>query len=357
MDIGNILRRAWEIIWTNKILWLFGIFAAFGSGGGGGGGGNFQFDASSGDLGNIPPEMRRFFFDVERFFNRMGESEIFGFVLIMLSIICVLAILSFLIRTFGRVALIKGAAQAEAGQNLSFGQLFRDTRPHYASALGLNLVLGLAVFLAVISGFILVGIFGAITFGIGLIIIIPLLCLIIPLAFGYNIFTEFANNALVLEDLNIWEAMKRGWQVLRENIGDVALMALIVIILGFILGFIVAIPVFAVVAAGFGAMIFGNPGSFDNMGLLIAGGLGAFLVTLVLAGILRSYLSSVWTLTYLDRSNPVKTIAAKAAPKTPKKSPSKKSPAKKSPAKKTPTKKKPAKKTPAKKSPPKKRSS
>ena len=29
MDFGKILSRAWHIIWNNKIIWLFGIFASF----------------------------------------------------------------------------------------------------------------------------------------------------------------------------------------------------------------------------------------------------------------------------------------------------------------------------------------
>ena len=123
MDFGKILQRAWYIIWNNKILWLFGILASCGNagGGGGGGGGNFSFDASSGNYGNIPPEMRRFFFDMERFFNNMNEGEVVGFVFAIIAIAIVLSLIVFLISTFGRVALIKGAHQADGGQSLGFG--------------------------------------------------------------------------------------------------------------------------------------------------------------------------------------------------------------------------------------------
>lgn len=336
MDFGNILRRAWEIIWNNKILWLFGILAACGSGGGGGGGGgNFSANASSGDLRNFPPEMQRFFSNLERSFGRIDEGEIFGLFILLFAIICVISIVAFLVSTYGRVALIEGASQANAGRKLRLGQLIGDSNPHFGKALILNFLLGIAVFLFFIVGLILVGVFGAATFGIGLLCLIPLVCLLLPLSFAYNVFTEFANNALVIEGRDVFEAMRRGWQVLRDNLGEIALMALIVLVVGFLLGIVVALPVISVIVGGAGAMFFGGSGVFENLWLLGIGFCGALLVTMVLSGILRSYLSSVWTLAFLDRTAAVKAVPARVAPKTPKK----KSPAKKRPSKKSPPKK------------------
>ena len=38
MNYGEVLSRAWQIIWKYKVLWIFGILAGLGSGGGGSGG-------------------------------------------------------------------------------------------------------------------------------------------------------------------------------------------------------------------------------------------------------------------------------------------------------------------------------
>lgn len=38
MDYGYVLRRAWEIIWKFKVLWIFGILASCGQASGSGGG-------------------------------------------------------------------------------------------------------------------------------------------------------------------------------------------------------------------------------------------------------------------------------------------------------------------------------
>ena len=36
MDYGEVLSRAWRIIWKHKVLWIFGIMAGCTSGSGGG---------------------------------------------------------------------------------------------------------------------------------------------------------------------------------------------------------------------------------------------------------------------------------------------------------------------------------
>ena len=38
-NFGEVLTRAWQIIWKHKVLWIFGILASCGRGSGGGNGG------------------------------------------------------------------------------------------------------------------------------------------------------------------------------------------------------------------------------------------------------------------------------------------------------------------------------
>ena len=45
MDFGEVLTKAWKIVWKFKILWIFGIFAGCGTNSGGsfnGGGAVFK---------------------------------------------------------------------------------------------------------------------------------------------------------------------------------------------------------------------------------------------------------------------------------------------------------------------------
>ena len=51
-NFGEVLTRAWQIIWKHKVLWIFGILASCARGGGGGssgGGGNSGYQTGSGD--------------------------------------------------------------------------------------------------------------------------------------------------------------------------------------------------------------------------------------------------------------------------------------------------------------------
>ena len=65
-NFGEVLTRAWQIIWKHKILWVFGILASFarGSGGGSSGGGNSGYQGGS---GNSP-------FSTGRFEQIMGQA-------------------------------------------------------------------------------------------------------------------------------------------------------------------------------------------------------------------------------------------------------------------------------------------
>lgn len=68
MNFGEILSRAWKIIWKHKVLWIFGILAGCGRGGGGGGGSansGFQSSGGNGWDGEVPPGIEQFFFNLE----------------------------------------------------------------------------------------------------------------------------------------------------------------------------------------------------------------------------------------------------------------------------------------------------
>ena len=63
MDFGYVLKRAWQIIWKFKVLWIFGILASCGQAGSSGGS-NSGYRFSSQDI-NIGPQ-------IEGFFNRLN---------------------------------------------------------------------------------------------------------------------------------------------------------------------------------------------------------------------------------------------------------------------------------------------
>jgi hypothetical protein len=98
MDYGYILRRAWQILWQHKILWLFGFLASLG--------GRFRFDLRMEDL---PPEAQR---RIAEFVSSPRFVPVaVGFVLLMLLIGLALALLNAL----GRAALVDQVNRVEDG--------------------------------------------------------------------------------------------------------------------------------------------------------------------------------------------------------------------------------------------------
>jgi hypothetical protein len=311
MDFGKVLTRAWEIIWKHKILWIFGILASCGSQGGNFGG-NFNFRTGSGDISNLPPQWQEFLRQFQNGFNNIPDQRIVGVAIAIICIILLLVLVFWLASIFGRVGVISGTIQAEAGKGFTFGSLTRDSFAVLVSAVGLNFLLALPPIILAIG----IGLFVAITLGIGILCILPLLCLLIPLGIAYNVYIELANVALVKEKSGIIVALNRAWQLFRENPGNIAVMALILIMGGIFVSFVLAIPFFFV----FAPVLFGflaNTQSAQNTGLIVSGIclLVALPVFIVLNGVLQSYLKSAWTLTYLQLTGAKKAVVVRAKKK------------------------------------------
>ena len=129
-NFGEVLSRAWQIIWKHKVLWIFGILASCSQGGRGfnsgsnGGGGN----GGTGP-GNLPPQL-------ERFFETIAQNAV-PIIATVISLVCIVWILAIFLGTIGRIGLIRRTWQAEGGtESLIFGQLFSESTPYFWRVFG-----------------------------------------------------------------------------------------------------------------------------------------------------------------------------------------------------------------------------
>ena len=302
MDFGNILSRAWHITWKNRALWLFGILASCGRQGGYSGSGfNFSSSSQIAPPGTLPPDVERFFFQLERNLENISPEVVFSIALAVFALALLLTLLFSFFTVFGRVTVIKGTLMADAGSSLRTGSLAREGYTYFWRAFGLNLLLGFAMFV-VMGIFVLGGVlFSMVTLGIGALCFIPLICLLIPLSLLYTVYIQMANVALVSEDLDVLEAASRGWEVMQGNWGNIILMGLILMIGGGLLGVLITLPIIFVAAPLMFAAISGNRDLISS-GLAISGiCLVVGIPVLILAnGILRTFLEGAWTLTYQE---------------------------------------------------------
>lgn len=291
MDISGIFKRTWEITWKHKGLWLLGILANF-AGGGGGSSSNIsqtsRYDVGGGEF----PE-------IERWFQSIPEET---WIIVGIAVACIfllLALVFWVLAAIGNGGLIAGFQMAESGETVTLGSAFQKGIGYFWKLLGIQLILGLAfllVFVPVIIGGVLMTV---LTLGIALICLIPLGCLLIPLGIVIKIYTQLTQIALIVEDLDIVAAFQRAWEVLRSNLGQVIVMALILGIGGFVAGLILAIPFILIALPLITGLIAGTDTStVAGISGTIIGILLYLPILLVAGGIVRTFITGSWTLTY-----------------------------------------------------------
>jgi hypothetical protein len=321
MDHLKVLKRAWEITWRYRVLWVFGIILALttggstGRGGGsGGGGGNGGFP-SSGDFS--PPEI--------------PPQVVSMLIVVGIGLACVIVILiiaSVVARYVAETALIRMVDDyEETGEKRNVRQGFRLGWSRTALRLFLiDLLIGLPTALAFILLFALAlaplllwttkstaaGVVGTVaTIGLGFLFVL----LAIVVGIVLSLLMHFFRRVCALEELGVIESIRQGFDFVRQHLKDVGIMWLIMVGLG--LGWmILMIPVtilLVVVGAmvgGFPALLVGGLASLFFEGavpwiLAAAVGIPIFILVvavpgLFLGGLAEVFKSSVWTLTYRE---------------------------------------------------------
>lgn len=306
-NFGEVLSRAWQIVWKHRVLWIFGILASCGRGGGGGsGGGNTSFQTDGPSI-NIPPQL-------QQFFERIAENAT-SFVALTIAIICVFWILAIFLSTIGKIGLIRGTWQVEGGtQSLILGQLFSESTPYFWRMFGLSLVIFLPLLILISAGVAALIVFGvsasqgndasALSILAMLPIFLGCLCLLIPIGFVIGMIVRQAERAIVLEDIGVFPSISRGWDVFRSNLGPIIVMAIILGIITLVAGFIIAIPVFIVVFPAVIAFIAGDAQNWTPLALMAVCLCLYIPFSLLLNGIVIAYTESAWTLTYMRLVRP-----------------------------------------------------
>jgi len=288
MDYGEVLSRAWQIIWKHKVLWIFGILASCASSNNGSG---FTGSGSSWQTSQFPNQ-------IESTVTQIPDWQIVFFIGMIFLVVLVLVFLAIFLGTIGRIGLIRGTMQADRDvEKLSFGELFSGSMPYFWRVFLLNFLVGLAMVAAIFA--LLLSICLA-----------PLVCLMIPVAWAVSVILEQASVAIVVEELGIMDGLKRGWEVVRLNPGPVILMWLILVLgVGLIGGLIIAMPLILTIGPVIAGIITGiiAEGAWPILSGLAFAAICfvAYLPFLiVLSGILRSYVGSAWTLTFMRLTAP-----------------------------------------------------
>jgi len=297
MDISAILKRSWDITWKSKGLWVLGILAGC-SGGGGGGSSNAGRTAEYRFSGDDFPQIQRWVEGI--------PEEAWGTIAIAATgVVLLLALGAWVLSTLGNGGLIAGFGLADSNETITLGLAFREGSRYFWKLLLIQIIpvlLTLLLFIPVILGFVALGV---LTAGIGIACLLPLLCLLVPASILLNIYLLITQIALVNDKLAVGAAFKQAWEVIRKETGNILILAIALGIGNFIASlilalpfFLLAIPVFIGIAGG------GDPVTMANFTPLLVGGLIYLPIGVTAGGILRTFITGSWTLTYREMTAP-----------------------------------------------------
>jgi len=300
MNYSEVLSKAWKIIWKFKILWLFGILASCAEGSGSPSANynlnDSDFNNSNFNFNNPFPEFETYGQNLTHFFENI---PVWVWILLAMALVVLIAV-SVFFGIVGRVGLISGAAKGDTDPvKLTFGELWSASMKYFWRIFLLDLLYfgaGLAIVLVTVLPLVLLT---TITMGLFLLCLIPLLCLLVPIGWGVEIFVKQSYVALINDDLGVFDAIKRAWQVFRPNLGHLAVMGLILLLGGGLAGVIISLPMFLAFAPVAISMISGTGEALRSgftASMILA--LLYLPVAILLGGVLRSYIYTSWTLTF-----------------------------------------------------------
>ncbi len=320
LDYSSLLTKAWNIAWKNKILWFFGFLAALGGAGWGGSGGgtpnvSFNINSSISDYrrGDYPPAM-------QTTINKINSIDVSTILAIVFGVVCILLIIAlvlWLLSIVGRGGLIGGILKAETGEKVDFRETW-NTGVRYFPPLLLIRLLGIAIgiLLAIVVGVFMLFV-GVLTCGIGL---IPMICVNIAIGIAISVWFAFMDYAVVVEKLGVGTAIGRAWSVMRDHIGPVFILWLILfaISLGVGLGLLILFAPSGILLFLSLLPLISGTGSLD-MVLLVIG--IVLLVLFILASylvqaVLTAWETGVMVLAYkkLSSETPLLAIPAQSPP-------------------------------------------
>jgi len=306
MDYGDLFSRAWRIVWNKKFMLVLGFLAALG----GSSSNNFTYNLG---LGDFPTGVE----------SRI-ESFLTQFLPVIFGLICLgflIAIFLWLLRLTAQAGLIESAARLDAGEDVSFGQAISWGISKLGRIVGINLllygpfiilmfilfVLGLAIMAATIGSSIASGdegIWSVIAGSLAIFIVCLglMACILVPVWLILTVIYPFAQRGAVLQNLGVIESIRQAWQVIKANIGDVALLVLFFIAIGFGFGIVMALLMIPLAFLAFFPMIMEviMTGNFDpgNIILVLCGSLLVAIVVALINSVIVAFRSTTITLAY-----------------------------------------------------------
>lgn len=304
IDFVEIIKKSFRYILKYKYLWLLGLLA----GGGGIGFGNSGYTMSQSDFNNFEPLKNSGDVSMQNIGSISGkvlgvESGINTTIWFILAItILALIILFIYFSITARGAIVFSVDKIDSGKDLSFSQAWRGGYKYFWKILLLSIIFGLIIFIPIL-------VFAGIIVGLVLLkltvtaIILGLLFLLIFIAFVIyiSLIIPYSERILIIENISTLKSITHGIKFFNRNWKNALLMYLILIALNIGASIVLAIGLGTIVIV---LILIGLLFYAINIILVwifgVLAGLAVLIFLLVATGIIQSYNSTVFTLTYRE---------------------------------------------------------
>ena len=338
MEYGRIIKRAADITWRHKVLWVFGIAAALFSGTGfpkgSGGGQGFQYRFDGGDIERWRdklPFIPRLPFGPHNWFRgpAFPWETLAPVILGIVGIIMVLALVTFIVSIIVRYtsfgALVGMVNEIEETERTSFKSGLGMGWSRLLRLFAIHLLIGVGVFIAVMvliallmggalvslvpgvflieagGGLKVLGILVVVAASLGLLLM--LIAAILALTAVTTLIREFAYRACVIDKRGVFDALGAGITLVRARLREAILMWLLMLVINMALS-LAAIPLVLLGVGGVVGPALATYGATRSVGaavlVAVPFGLVILAVSVFLSGLYLTFRSTVWTLTFRE---------------------------------------------------------
>jgi hypothetical protein len=322
MNFGHIIKRAWQLVWRYRFLWWLGILALFTEGSLGSApnfnfysGGSSLFNGNSNQTPSTIPNIdgSSLIKDVPRvlgtqtsnFFNNdWGKLAIIIFIVILLLLILCLVIFYF--SYCAKAGLILSVNSLEEGkENYNFKIAFHQGRRFFWRLFGMNLLMGLLVFLSIgvlsVPVIIVLVLNQSITSIVAVILYAIFVFLLLFIFLIYlSIVLKIAERALVLNNWGITKSLNFGQKIIKGQFGNTFLTWLISVglELGYGLALLIVLTCLGAILIILGIIIYFIAKWVGVAIYCSIFGLALLVLIFALNGYFTAFISSYWTLAY-----------------------------------------------------------
>jgi hypothetical protein len=275
----SIISQAARLIWRRKSLWIFGILTGCGS-----------TNASISGISWLSSRswyqlINRLLFSSDPFLNDvLGEAET-TVVSFLLTVIPLLMIAMIPLSILGQIGIIWGTKTTYTRQNITYQEVYKNSKLFIWRILLINI----PIIIGMGTGFGYVSIMMLTPYMI--LCLLPWFFVVLPSLWFIRVIFEITVVTLVIEDLDIILAFKRGWQTIKIATKDILVMGFILSLSDGVASLLIGLPI---------SLLVYSSASGDLLFQWFLLSLIAYIpLAILMASFTQATIQSSWALTYL----------------------------------------------------------